>query len=45
MSRDIGRSNQHAAGNISISIRIRDAARIAAIKLCWCEKIIGGCAY
>jgi hypothetical protein len=29
MSRDIGRSNQHAAGNISVSIRTRDAANIA----------------
>jgi len=45
MSRDIGRSNQRAAGNFSICIRIRDAASIAGIKLCRYEKIMGGCAY
>jgi hypothetical protein len=43
MSRDIGRSNQRAAGHISVSIPTRDAARIAGIKLCRCEKIIGDC--
>jgi hypothetical protein len=29
MSRDIGRSNPRAAGDISISIRTRDAATMA----------------
>jgi hypothetical protein len=37
MSWDIGRSNQRAAGHISVSIRTRDVANIAG-KTYRCEK-------